>query len=128
MSDVGDNLAVILSAWTAMLRSGSTKELASILDPNVVWQGIRPDQACDNRKQVVDILSHSQPRPPRLSRIEAEEIGDRVVVSVAGPDFPDNGVVTAIAPRSLVFTFHNRKVVRMESVASRDAAFEAAAR
>ena len=126
MSDVGDNLATIMSAWTAMLRTGSSAELASILDPDVVWQGILADQQCHDRTEVLGILARNPRRPPRLSRIEAQEIGDRVAVSVDGPDFPDNEVLTANDPRSLIFRFREGKVVRMESYPSRDAAFKAA--
>jgi hypothetical protein len=123
MSDEGAYLALILSAWTEMLRRGETGPLAAILHENVVWQGIQPEQICGNREEVLDLLVRNRRRPPRLTRIEAEEFGDRVAVSVNGPDFPENENLAAGAPRSLVFTFSDGKVVRMESFASREAAF-----
>jgi hypothetical protein len=39
MSEIGDNLAVLVFAWTGMFRSGSSEALAGILDENVAWQG-----------------------------------------------------------------------------------------
>ncbi len=127
MSEPGTNLSLILSAWFGMLRTASTEELASILDETVVWQGILPEQVCGNRDEVLNVLGRNRRRPPRLTRIEAQEMGDRVAVSVEGPDFPDTDGLEAGAPRALVFTFKDGKVVRMESLASRDSAFELAA-
>jgi hypothetical protein len=36
LNEPGDKLAVLLSAWTAMLRTGRTAELADILGGDVV--------------------------------------------------------------------------------------------
>jgi hypothetical protein len=133
MSDSGENLALVISAWTGMFRSGSSEALAGILDENVVWQGLLPDLLCSDRKQVVKVLGRWSERPPRITRIEAQEFGDRVAISVEGPDFPaisDAAGAPRLAPgtpRSLVFTFRAGKVVRMESLPNRDAAFEPAA-
>ncbi|MGD1054103.1 MAG: hypothetical protein ABR950_09795 [Candidatus Dormibacteria bacterium] len=129
MSEIGDNLAVLVAAWTGMFRSGSSQSLAGVLDENAVWQGLRPELVCSNRSQVLGILGRMSERPPRITRIEAEEFGERVVISVEGPDFPvisdasDAPLLAPGAPRSLVFTFRAGKVVRMESLPSRDAAF-----
>ncbi|MDP9271681.1 MAG: hypothetical protein M3P14_12055 [Chloroflexota bacterium] len=126
MSEPGENLSRIVSAWLAMLQTGNSVELASILDPYVVWQGILPEQICHNRDEVLGILVRNQ-RPLRLTRINAEEIGDRVAVSVLGPDFVDVDEQPAEEPRSLVFTFRAGTVVRINSLPSREAAFELAA-
>lgn len=123
MTAIGGNLSMIVGAWTGMLSSGNTESLAAILDEGVIWQGVLPDQVCRNRDEVLDILVRNRRRPPRLTRIEAAEFGDRVVVSVDGPDFQAIGDRPAAGPRSLVFTFRNGRIVRMESTATRDAAF-----
>ncbi|HYA00858.1 MAG TPA: nuclear transport factor 2 family protein [Candidatus Binatia bacterium] len=133
MSEQGDKLAAVASAWTAMLRSGRVEELAAILDDDVVWQGLLPELVCRGREQVLNVMVRNRGRPPRITRFEAEEIGDRVAVSVEGPDFgagpgdPEAPQLPAGAPRSLVFTFRGGMVVRMESLPSRDAAFSLAA-
>ncbi|MGA9114091.1 MAG: hypothetical protein WB802_09890 [Candidatus Dormiibacterota bacterium] len=133
MSEIGDNLALLVSAWTGMFRSGSSEALAAILDENVVWQGLLPELVCGDRGQVLHILERWSARPPRITRLEAEEFGDRVAISVEGPDFPampnqgEAPILAAGAPRLLVFTFRAGKVVRMESLPSRDAAFAVAA-
>jgi hypothetical protein len=123
MTKAGENLSHILSAWLAILRSGDSSELASILDPAVVWHGILPEQLCQNRDEVLGVLVRNQARPPRVTRIEAEEIGDRVAVSVRSPDFVQMDGQPAKESRSLVFTFRADSVIRIDSVPSRESAF-----
>jgi len=133
MSESGENLALLVAAWTGLFRSGSIDGLAGILDEHVVWQGLLPDLVCGDRGPVLEILDRWSAHPPRITRLEAEEFGYRVAISVESPDFPatpDQGeapILAAGTPRSLVFTFRDGKVARMESLPSRDAAFAVAA-
>lgn len=133
MSESGENLALLVGAWTGLFRSGSGEALEAILDENVVWQGLLPELVCGDRGQVLRNLNRFRGHPPRITRIEAEEFGDRVAISVEGPDFPaladaaEAPLLAAGAPRSLVFTFRDGRVVRMESLPSREAAFAVAA-
>lgn len=115
MSGPGDNLALVLSAWLAAVRHGDTRELASIIDEDVVWQGLRSDLVCHGRTEVLRVLGHKQGRPPRLTKITAEEDGERVAMTVDGPDFEDNELLPASAPRSLVVTVRDGKVTRIDS-------------
>jgi ketosteroid isomerase-like protein len=123
-TETGERLASIVSAWTEMFSSGDTAALADLLDERVVWQGIGPDEICHNRGEVLELLTRRRRKPPRLTRFEAEEIGDRVAVSVDGPDFAQADM--RAGPRSLVFTFADGRIVRMESLATRDDAFRRA--
>lgn len=63
--------------------------------------------------------------------MEAEEFGDRVVLTVEGPDFGPGPAGTALeppgGPRTLVLTFEADRVVRLESFATRDAGLRAEA-
>ncbi|HEV2033210.1 MAG TPA: nuclear transport factor 2 family protein [Candidatus Dormibacteraeota bacterium] len=126
MTELGGNLAIILGAWTEMLRSGDVESLAAILDEKVIWQGVQPEQICTNRDEVLDVLVRNRGRAPRLTKIEAAEFGDRVAVSVEGPDFEDDDEGPPSGPPSLVFTLQNGRIIRMESTATRDAAFNTA--
>jgi len=135
MNRSGDNLALLVAAWTAMLRSGRDEELGSILDDGVIWQGLLPELVCTGRTEVLSRLGRLGRRPWRITRIEAAEFGDRVAVCVEGPGLsdgdgpgsPDARVLPPGSPRSLVFTFRAGRVVRMESLPSRDEAFALAA-
>lgn len=116
MTEIGDNLATVLSAWLTMARTGSTAALASILDDGVIWQGVRPELVCHGRDEVLDILAHNQPRTPRLTKIVAEERGDRVFVTVVSPDFEVTAGSPVDAERSIAVTLRNGSVTRLDDV------------
>src|SRR5579884_3894587 len=99
MSEPGANLSAVLAAWTELQRSGSADAMAELLDPAVVWEGVVPEARCSNRKQVLRQLLGAGGHAARLTRIEAEERGDQVLLSVAGPDFEANEWLPAGAPR-----------------------------
>jgi hypothetical protein len=128
MAEAGENLARVVSAWLAVLRDRDTTELAGLLHPDVVWQGITPELVCRSRDEVLDIMVRNKRRPPRITRVEAEEHGELVAISVAGPDFPETEVQAPDTPRSLVFTFQLGTVTRIESVPTAEAAFAIARR
>jgi hypothetical protein len=123
VSGPGDNLALIVAAWAELLRSGASATFAATVDDQVVWHGVRPDLACRGREEVLDVMLRGRGRPPRITRMEAEEAGDAVVLSVEGPDFaegPDGAPPDA--PRVLLFTFRDGRVVRIQSLRTREAA------
>ena len=132
MAEIGENLALIVGAWMEMARTGNSERFAALFDEDAVWQGLLPELACHGREQVLELLVRARQRVPRITRLEAQEFGDRVAVCVEGPDFPEplDGAWPLLppgAPRSLVFTFRHGRVVRMESLPNRDAAFTMAA-
>jgi hypothetical protein len=124
MTEPGHNLNLVLSVMAAISRTGRTEELASLLDDGVVWQGLLPELVCGGRDQVLDVLGRAS--FPRITRVEAEEVGDRVVIIVSSADFPLAPAGIELDPpggvRSLVLTFRDTKVVRMESAPNRQAA------
>jgi hypothetical protein len=118
---IGDNLGRIVAAWNEMFRGGTTGAMEAILDEKVVWEGVFPGEVCHNRDEVMGRLAHI-PGPPRITRLEAEEQGDQVVVSVDGPDFRGDDPHRS-GPRSIAFTLRGGRVIRMKSLGSRDEAF-----
>jgi len=128
MTEPGDHLARVVAAWSALFNRGSVDELAALLAPDVVWQGLLPELACQSRDEVLQLIGHFARRAPHITRMEAEEFDEAVAISVEGTDFPENELLAANTPRSLVFTFRDGHVSHMESYASRDGAFEAARR
>lgn len=127
MERQGARLAAVVSAFSAAARSGSTAELGALLDAGVVWQGLLPELACSNRRQVIGRMGRALGRGLEVTRLDAEEVGDAVAISVAGPGLPENGALAAGAPRSLVLRFAGDKVVRIESFATREEALRSAA-
>lgn len=125
MSNPGENLNLVLGVLAAIGHTGRTKELATILEEGVVWQGLLPELVCTDRNQVLGVLGRAP--FPRITRVEAEEVGDRVAISVQSADFAEGPAGSELEPasgtRSLVFSFRDGKVVRIESFPSREAAF-----
>lgn len=117
------NLVALVAAWATLMGKGDASELQTLLAPDVVWQGLEPHLVCKNRDEVLGLLTRFAPLMPRLTRFDAQEIGDRVAVYVEGPDFPENEVLAQGAPRTLTFTFRDGAIVRMDSVRTREAAF-----
>jgi hypothetical protein len=117
-----------VAAWSDMFRRGSTDALAALLDERVVWNGIFPDEICHGREEVLAILVRNRPRAPRITRLEAEENGGLVAITVKGPDFQGDDRRPPGGPRSLVFTFRNGHVIRMQSLKNRDEAFRLVSR
>jgi ketosteroid isomerase-like protein len=108
----------VLATWS----TSGVDALADVLDPDVVWQGLSAELVCTGRDQVLALLGRRR-WPLRVSRIEAAEAGDRVAISVEGPDFPSTDLLGAADPRSLVLTFRDGRVVRMESFRTAGEAF-----
>lgn len=124
MNDPRSNLARVLAVWGEMSRSQTTTPLAEALAEDVVWQCVLPELVCHGRDEVCGVLGSARGgQMPRVTRMEAQEVGDRVVVTVDGPDFGPGPAGSALepagGPRTLVLSFEDGAVVRMESFATR---------
>jgi SnoaL-like domain len=127
MSEPGNNLARVLAVWGEMSRNQTMAPLVDVMADDVVWQGLLPELVCHGRDEVRGVLGSARGgRLPRVTRMEAEEVGDRVVVTVDGPDIGPGPAGPALeptgGPRTLVLSFEGGKIVRMESFATRQEA------
>jgi hypothetical protein len=132
VSEPGRNLGRVFTILGLMSESHSMTPLLDALDEDVVWQGLLPELACRGRQQVRSVVGSARGgRFPVLARVEAEEVGDRVVVTIMGPDLGPGPEGTVLerdgGPRTFVLSFGDEKIVRMESYASRPEAFSALA-
>lgn len=116
MAPPGTHLITVLRAIPAWLADGDLERLASLFAADAVWQGIRPEQLCAGRDEIVGRLGRAGSRGLRLTGLEAHEAGDQVVVHIESPDLPETEDLAAGAPRSLAFTFRDGVVVRMETL------------
>lgn len=132
MTEPGSNLARVLAVWAEMVRDRTMVPLVEVMADDVVWQGLLPDLVCHGRDAVIDVLGSARGGQllPRVTRMQAEEVGDRVVLTVEGPDLGPGPAGTALeaagGPRTLVLHFGGGSIVRMESFATRDEALGAA--
>lgn len=131
MNEPGSNLARVLTVWGELARSEDMAPLVDVMAEDAVWQGLLPELVCRGRDEVVGVLGSARAgRLPRVTRMEAEEVGDQVVLTLEGPDLGPGPAGTALepagGPRTLALTFDDGRVVRMESFATRDEALGAA--
>jgi hypothetical protein len=122
----GARLAALIRAWVAILDDPDLSQMRELLDERVTWQGLLPELICHDRREVLALFQRQRSFGLRITRLEAEEVGDRVLLSVEGPELAGiDGVIESGAPRSLAFTFADGMVVHIASYASRAAAFAA---
>lgn len=132
MTEAGSNLARVLAIWGEMADRHTMAPLADAMAENVVWQGLLPELVCHGRDEVRNRLGSARAgQLPRVTRMEAEEVGgDRVLVSVDGPDFGPGPAGSALrpagGPRTMVLSFEDGRIVRMESFATRQEALNVA--
>lgn len=116
MASHGSHLITVLRVIPAWLADGDLDRLASLFAEDAVWQGIRPEQICVGRQEIVRRLGRAGSRGLRLTGIDVHEVGDRVVVHVESPDLPETEDLGPGAPRSLVFVFRDGLVSRLETL------------
>ncbi len=131
MDEPGSNLAQVLEVWGEISRDRAMTPLVDAMSEDVVWQGVLPELVCRGKDEVREVLGSARGgRLPRITRMEAEEAGRRVVVTVEGPDFGTGPAGAALepagGPRTLVFSFENGKIARIESFATRQEALRVA--
>ena len=129
MPEAGENLSRVVQTWAELIRSGRAEALADIMDEEVVWQGLRPELACHGRREAARVLQSGAGQWARITEMSAEEAGDRVLVSVRSDSFPEGPAGPELSPgggaRSLLLTFSEGRVCRMESFPSLEAARQA---
>ena len=132
MAKEGDNLATVLGAWLDATRAGTLDPLEAIMDENVAWYGIVAGTACHGRAETIETMRRGMARLPRVTRMEAIELGDVVVMSLTGPDFryPDGDERPASErERPYLFmrlTLRDGRVTEMRATESHEAALEQA--
>jgi hypothetical protein len=127
MSEPGDNLARVLVVWGETSHRQTMAPLVDAMAEDVVWQGLLPELVCHGRDEVRGVLGSARGgRLPRVTRMEAEEADDRVVITVEGPDFGPGPAGSALepvgGPRTLVLSFENNRIVRIERFPTRQEA------
>jgi hypothetical protein len=123
------NLEVIFVDWLDAMRSGDIDRIASRLEPEVVHQGVRPELVCSGRGAVVERLRSRAAQLPDVTAVELVELGEHVVMSVRAATV---GVPAAAAAQghrgqaTIVFTFRDGRIARMQDYLTREAALAAA--
>lgn len=83
---ITSNMAIILGALADVVRTQDSAPLARLLDQNVVWEGVRPDQRCDGRAEAMSVIGgFFTHRRLTFDAVELQARGDAVVVGIHGP-------------------------------------------
>lgn len=121
----GENLQAVLGAFLDAQRTGRLDALTSLLAADVEWRGPAEGSLCANRTDVLTLLGHRFGSGGGLdvTRLEAVEDGDRVIISAWGPDLRPDDVVGPPGEAHLVFTLRDGHVVDMRGTWTREEAF-----
>jgi hypothetical protein len=122
------NMAIILRGIANALRNQDIDDLTAMLDRNVIWEGLSPDQDCHGRDQaaqrIQDLLGR---RRLTFDAVEVIAHDDTVVVGVGGPRFSATpGNSQAASQVFLLFTMRYGAVVRAKIYPRREEALAAA--
>src|SRR5581483_1765696 len=116
-SEPTGKLNLVLGAWFAALSEGDVGPIGRILDDEVVWEGRYPGQLCRTPAEVLGFLPRGLSQSRRITRLEAHEAGDDVVIVAQGPDFEDvapDGTRTPRPSAGMIFTVRDGRVVHIK--------------
>ena len=119
-----DVLVRFVLAW----REGRSSDIEGLLDDEVIWQGLRGDYICRNRKEAMEIVRPSLGRMGLGDHLEILMHGQQVVLGLGAPDFRMLGDVPIDSQIFQVFNFRDGKVVRILEYKTREEALVAAER
>ena len=115
-----------LWGWLDAVRRRDKDAMAAALDPDVFWQGVRPELTCRGAEEVMETYLSGV---DALGEVESLELlgAERAAVLVArGSDLGEIGGVGLGSEICNVFTFEDGQIVRIEDYLRRDEALAAA--
>jgi hypothetical protein len=109
-----ENLETVLLDYLGAIREGNGDAIRAVLDPDVLWQGLREGCVCHGPDEVVETLQLELETRRDVEALEFIRAGDRVVMGVRGP------ALDRIEDEELggqifnVFTLTNGRITRIE--------------
>lgn len=119
------NLEVVLVGWIDARRRSDLETIERHLHPDVVWQGLREDLVCVDRRQVLQTIRNAAGRLPQVDGIELTADGDQVLFGVRSPELIEVAGEVLEGEIYNVFTIQDGLIVRMDEFRTREAATEA---
>jgi limonene-1,2-epoxide hydrolase len=114
-----------LWGWFDALRRRDSEAMADALDPNLVWQGVRPGLVCHGPEEVVAAFVTAYNANQEIDSLELLGSDVHVVLGVRAPDLAVDDVKTAGEIYN-VFTIQGDRITRIEDYFQRRAALAAA--
>lgn len=127
MASIGQgNLETVMIDFFGALRRGDLDAASSLLDRDVIWQGLREDWVCHGREEVIQTFRWGLEQRRQIDALEFTRGGNQVVVGARGPS------ITEVAGEPLkgqifnLFTLREGRIVRIQDYRRRGEAFAAA--
>jgi ribosomal protein S18 acetylase RimI-like enzyme len=114
-----------LWGWFDALRRRDTTSMAAALDPDVVWQGVRPDLVCHGPAEVIAAFLTASDANQEIDALELLGGETHIVLGAHAPYLAIADVDTGGEIYN-VFTIDGDKITRIEDYLQRDEAFRAA--
>ncbi len=125
MPSIGqENLETVMIDFFGALRRGDFEATAALLEPDVIWRGLREEWVCHGREEVVDTFRWGLERRREIDALEFTRGGDQVVLGARGPNIgPEEEPLGQIFN---VFTLRDGRIVRIDDYRGRSEALDAA--
>ncbi len=108
------------------LRAGDFDAAASLLDPDVAWQGLRDEWVCHGREEVLETFRMGLEQRREIDALEFTRSGDRVVLGARGPSMTEVGGEPLGGQIFNVFALRDGRIMRIDDYRSRTEALAAA--
>jgi ketosteroid isomerase-like protein len=116
---------LLLTLLAAVVRGDETA-VAAALDPDVAWQGIRPEWGCDGVNAVVDTLMAAQATQADIDSIELIAAPAHAIMRVRWPLILDEEDAEFLDGIYNVFAIAEGRITRIDDFEDRAAALAAA--
>jgi ribosomal protein S18 acetylase RimI-like enzyme len=111
--------------WFDALRRRDTESMAAALDPEVVWQGVRPDLVCHGPAEVVAAFVTAYDANQEIDSLELLGGDRQIVLGARAPELAVADVDTGGEIYN-VFTIEDKRITRIEDYLQREQALRAA--
>jgi ketosteroid isomerase-like protein len=120
------DLDTVMIDFFGALRRGDLEAAAELLDPDIIWQGLRDDLVCHGREEVIDTFRWALDERGEIDALEFIRGRDRVVVGVRAPTFTEVAGEPLEGQIFNVFTLRDGRIIRIDDYRGRSEALAAA--
>ena len=126
MSSQRENVEVLI-AWLDAMRRRDLAAVEALFAPDVVWRGVPTGAICQNRHEVMEMLSGDMPAGPAVPHALELVAGDgAVVLGIRSPELAQIGDEPLPGQMMNVFTVGGGRITAVQDYANRADALRAA--
>jgi ketosteroid isomerase-like protein len=121
-----ENLETVMIDFFGALRRSEFEAAAALLDPDVVWQGLREDLVCHGRDEVIETFRRALAERREVDAVEFTRGGDHIVSGVRDPNLTEVAGEPLEGQLFNVFTLHGGRIMCIDEYRRRSEALAAA--